>query len=609
MKMKTTPLAALSLTAFITSTCAGTTPGVSLLQQQLRPFTTQTVFQPGEIQGAEIRLKDPGTGTLEFLTVTIDGQEHPAMRIHASRTCDKHFDVQVMIPMQPAVKKGETYLVAFFMRTIDSQTESGDAKTFFRIQRKGPDWARFAARGFWAGKDWTLCYFAGEARNDFDEEELRLVFSAGFYRQTFEIAGLTVLKLSPDTPEAPLPRMVVSYDGMEDDAPWREEARNRIEQIRKAPVHIHVQHPDGTPVADASISLNMQNSAFNWGSAACAAMINGDSADSERYRAEILNRFNTVTLGNDLKWCGWQRDRQRALDALNWLKENNLRGRGHVLVWPSWLKTRVREKAALMQGPPALLRQTVDTHIRDITSATRDYLQEWDVVNELWDNHDYTDILGMDVVLEWFQTAREVHPEALLFINDYGYLNDLGRDEPKHQHYYDLIKWLVDSGAQIDGIGFQGHIGATPTPPTRILDILDRFAAFGLNIQITEFDSADFSDEDLQARYLRDVMTAVYSHPATIGFVKWGFWEGLMHFPEGAMLRKDWSEKPNGAVWRDLIFNTWRTRVDAGTGADGCFETRAFHGRYALTVTHGDAVVSQTFTLDKHGAALTVVIP
>ena len=56
--------------------------------------------------------------------------------------------------------------------------------------------------------------------------------------------------------------------------------------------------------------------------------------------------------------------------------------------------------------------------------------------------------------------------------------------------------------------------------PENILQTLDRFAGFGLDMQITEFD-VERTDRDLQARYTTDFLIAVFSHPATVGLLTW----------------------------------------------------------------------------------------
>lgn len=54
---------------------------------------------------------------------------------------------------------------------------------------------------------------------------------------------------------------------------------------------------------------------------------------------------------------------------------------------------------------------------------------------------------------------------------------------------------------------------------------LDRYAAFGKDLEIPEFD-INTMVEALQADYRRDFMTAVFSHPSVKALMMWGFWEG-----------------------------------------------------------------------------------
>jgi endo-1,4-beta-xylanase len=120
------------------------------------------------------------------------------------------------------------------------------------------------------------------------------------------------------------------------------------------------------------------------------------------------------------------------------------------------------------------------------------------------------------------------------------------------------------------------------------MEVLDQFAAFGKDLQVTEFD-INIPDEQIQADYTRDFLTLCFSHPAVKGFLMWGFWEGAHWLPRGAMIRKDWTKKPNYDVWNDLLFHQWWTDVSGATGADGIFRARGFLGDYEVDVTvNGD---------------------
>ena len=89
----------------------------------------------------------------------------------------------------------------------------------------------------------------------------------------------------------------------------------------------------------------------------------------------------------------------------------------------------------------------------------------------------------------------------------------------------------------------------------------------------------------MQADYTRDFLTACFSHPAIKGFMIWGFWEGAHWEPPAAMIRRDWSTKPNYDAWNDLIYRQWWTDTSGVTESDGTFRTRGFLGDYAIEVT------------------------
>ena len=110
-------------------------------------------------------------------------------------------------------------------------------------------------------------------------------------------------------------------------------------------------------------------------------------------------------------------------------------------------------------------------------------------------------------------------------LNDYDILSAHGANRAHQDHFEATARFLLDSGAPITGLGMQGHFGASPTSMATVKRVLDRYAALGLSIRITEFD-VNTADEALQADYTRDFLTMVFSHPAVTGFQMWGFWEG-----------------------------------------------------------------------------------
>ena len=86
----------------------------------------------------------------------------------------------------------------------------------------------------------------------------------------------------------------------------------------------------------------------------------------------------------------------------------------------------------------------------------------------------------------------------------------------------------------------------------------------------------------------------------------WGFWEGKMWQPPGAMIRKDWSLRPNGQAYMDLVLKKWWTDVTVTTGLDGSCMTRGFLGDYRVGVTADSKERSAWAKLTKSGLAVTI---
>jgi len=165
----------------------------------------------------------------------------------------------------------------------------------------------------------------------------------------------------------------------------------------------------------------------------------------------------------------------------------------------------------------------------------------------------------------------------------------------------------VDQGAPVEGIGLQSHF---PTRLTGMDDLekrLARFASFGKEMEVTEFD-INSTDEATQADYTRDFMTEMFSQPQVKAFVMWGFWEGAHWRPQGAMFRRDWSLKPNGEVYKDLVFKKWWTNADGKTNGQGTYATRGFLGDYEIEVKAGNKAKTVKATLTKEGAKADVVL-
>ena len=432
----------------------------------------------------------------------------------------------------------------------------------------------------------------------------------------FDIAFDSILVSNDVAPPPP-------YPGFEPDAPWRAEAATRIDAIRKGDLTVQVRDAAGNPVTGAAVDVLQTEHEFGFGSAMQAFRLRDNNPTHNTYKQMAAELFNVGTLENNLKWQAWDGEfgsnftRTGADAAVTWLEDNGLEPRGHVMVWPGVnnLPTDVENlvnSAPLNAAEQQQLRDRIAGHIADIGGRYAGRIGAWDVINEPRTNNDVMDVLaeGDDAMITWFQQAAAADPNADLYLNEFGILTSGGATNTANQQLLESqLQALIDGGAPIDGVGLQGHFNdASLTGPEQLWQILDRYHDLGLNIQITEFDHGS-NDEQLQAAYLRDFFTAVFAHEGVSDLIQWGFWENAHFDPQRALFRSDWSIKPNGQAYVDLVFDEWWTEESLAADASGDADLRGFKGTHEVTVTWAGSEVVALATIDGAGNVLSIDLP
>ena len=532
-----------------------------------------------------------------------------AIRAKIKTASDNNWDVQVQARIKKPVAVGDAVLVTFYFRTFWAPHESGEGQTELNFELAHDPWTKVKVQGVHAGHDWKKFSVPFISNQAFKPGEGQLVFRLGYSPETIDIAGVTVENFGKQLALADLPVTKVTYKGIEPDAAWRTAAAERIDKIRKAELKVVAKDATGKPLPHAQVTAVLKKHAFAFGTCVPAKRL--FDKGNEKYQQELLSLFNTATLENDLKWAPLAKDwgpsftLERASAAADWLRAHGLDVRGHVLVWPGWRNLpRYLHK---LEKDPAKLREETEKHIREVVGAMKGRLIHWDTVNEPFDNHDLLDILGKEVAVDWFKLARQVDPKPKLFINDYAILSGGGGTTPHRDYYESFIKMLVDKGAQLDGIGMQGHFGESLTGPEDMLAILDRFAKFNKTIWITEYDVVQ-DDEEVGGKFTHDFYTTLFSHPAVGGIVMWGFWDGDHWKNNSAVYRKDWSLKPSGKAYRDLVLGQWRTNVQGETDDTGSYATRGFLGEYDVVVRAGGKQKAVNASLKAAGTQIEVTL-
>jgi endo-1,4-beta-xylanase len=219
--------------------------------------------------------------------------------------------------------------------------------------------------------------------------------------------------------------------------------------------------------------------------------------------ADLLKKhFNSITSGNDFKWDATEPSegtfRFTNADAqLSFAQANNIIVRGHTLLWhnqiPAWVFTDPVTGTTMQPSDAnkALLTQRLQNHIRGVAGHFAGKLYAWDVVNEVIDENQpdclrrstWYNIIGPQYLDIAFQTAREVDPNAKLFINEFN--STFGN---KRACYFNVVRDLKARGVPVDGVGHQMHNNFEFPPVQGFIDTVNMFATLGVLQHVTEFD-------------------------------------------------------------------------------------------------------------------------
>lgn len=583
------------------------------------PTPTPPPGKYGEVTGRELTGRGIEAFTLQgkeqararATVVPVEGQPFTtAVRAEVKEKNQNPWDIQLGLKVDQRIEVGDVLLATVYLKAESSRVESGEAQTELVMELSREPWTKSVSYPLRAASQWKKFLVRFKAERSYAPGDAQLLFRLGYEPQALLIGGVTVENFGKQLELASLPTTPIEYPGMEADAPWRAKAAERIEKLRKRDLSVRVVDAQRKPVVGAEVSLRQTKQAFGFGTAVVAQTLSRPGND--QYKQAVSELFNIAVLENNLKWQplagdwgeGWTVE--TALRGVDWLAQRGIPTRGHVLVWPGFRNLPRSVKA--LEKDPVKLRAAVAQHVTQLATATRGRLVHWDVVNEPFDNHDLMDLLGEDVMVEWFKLARAADPSAKLFINDYAILSGGGGTTAHRDNYERVIKLLVDKGAPFDGIGMQGHFGSTLTGPEDLLVLLDRYAKLGKQIWVTEYD-VDVEDEELAAKFTRDFYTTLFSHPAVGGILMWGFWDGAHWHKNAPIFRKDWSLKPAGAAYRQLVQETFRTNASGKTDNAGVYSSRAFFGTYEVEVKRGDRRQVTRVELTSDSPAVVVQLP
>lgn len=275
-----------------------------------------------------------------------------------------------------------------------------------------------------------------------------------------------------------------------------------------------------------------------------------------QYARTIQKYFKVITPENAMKWDATEKTQgkftfEAADEIVQFAVQHRKIVRGHTVVWhqqvPQWL---------MNLNADALIKAT-QNHITTLMKHFEGKMAALDVCNE---------ILGEDGSLRdsfWhqklkdtfpemaFKAARQAGPGVKLYINDYS-IEGINK---KSDGLYKIAKGLKAKGL-LDAVGFQAHLIVGQVPKD-MKQNLERFAALGLDVAITELDvrmPVPASKENLeqQAKDYQEVVQICRSVPRCYSLTVWGVNEGQSWIPKqfpgmGSRLMFDDNFQPTAA--------------------------------------------------------------
>lgn len=345
---------------------------------------------------------------------------------------------------------------------------------------------------------------------------------------------------------------------------------------------------DGSPLMRRPVTVEQTRHAFGFGNIGFdfIALANGETATLPRElggaaveqaqpRAALwLDVFNLATLPFHRRAFEPERgrpDTRRLRRTAEWFAARGVAVKGYPLVWhtlaPTWLLDVPEDEVE------AVVRKRIARDVTDMSGA----VTMWDAISEVVIMPVFTAAenaitplaqrLGrVGVVRLAFETARAADPSVTLLLNDVNLSPAYGR----------LVEECLDAGIRIDALGLQSHRHQGYWGEERTLEVLERFARFGLPLHLTETtlvsghlmppEVEDLNDdqipswpstpegEERQADELVRHLTTLLSHPAveaaTYGRISDdGAWLGA---PAG-LVRADVAPKPAHDALRRLV--------------------------------------------------------
>lgn len=244
---------------------------------------------------------------------------------------------------------------------------------------------------------------------------------------------------------------------------------------------------------------------------------------------------------------------QAADNYFNFANENNLKFRGHPLIWNEFNSPWLVEKFKDNNTTSSEIEQVFVSHISTVVKRYAGQVHSWDVVNEAINPDDgrsdglkdtlksgirgeyhrsWLHFLGSEHIELAFQVAAEADPNAILTYNENSMEYNFGWQERRRQVVLETLENLKAKGTPIHALGIQSHLNASWNDnfdEKRFRTFLSDVASLGLKIIITELDVMDrdlpenqeFRDRQIAQAYYQYLSVAL-DETAVSTVINWG---------------------------------------------------------------------------------------
>jgi endo-1,4-beta-xylanase len=290
--------------------------------------------------------------------------------------------------------------------------------------------------------------------------------------------------------------------------------------------------------------------------------VTGSMIDNSTITNLAAQQFDMVTPGNEMKWDTTEPSNGSYNfgpgDAIvSWAQAHGMRVRGHNLVWQSQLPSWVSSL------PLSQVQQAMESHITTEVSHYKGEVYSWDVVNEPFNSDGsfvddvFYQAMGSGYIADALRTAHAADPGAQLYLNDYG----IEGENAKSNAMYSLVQSLLAQGVPINGVGFESHFILGQVPSSMLAN-MQRFAALGVNVAVTELDDriqlpATTADLNQQATDYATVVSDCLQVSRCVGISQWGVGDADSWIPGtfpgwGAATMYDQNYQPKPAYYAAL---------------------------------------------------------